>query len=72
MGTPVTGSLERSGQPRYGVRADRAGFCVFDLWTGEAAVIAMVPQTGLSREDADHTADLLNRRARGGERHLRQ
>ncbi|WP_334163737.1 hypothetical protein [Phenylobacterium sp.] len=53
---------------RYHVRPDREGFTVYDLWTGEAAVIAMTPQTGLSREDADHTADLLNLRARRGER----
>ncbi|HVI31046.1 hypothetical protein [Phenylobacterium sp.] len=53
---------------RYRIRPDREGFTVYDLWTGEAAVIAMAPQTGLSREDADHTAALLNLRARRGER----
>lgn len=57
---------------RYHVRPDREGFTVYDVWTGEAAVIAMTPQTGLSREDADHTADLLNLRARRGERTLFQ
>lgn len=53
---------------RFQVRPDRAGFSVYDVWTGEAAIIAMTPQTGLSREDADHTAELLNARARQGER----
>jgi len=62
----------RADLPRYAVRPDRVGFSVFDLWTGEAAVLAMVPQTGLSPEDAEHTADLLNRRARGGDRGLMQ
>lgn len=52
---------------RYLVRPDREGFSVYDVWTGEAAVIAMTPQTGLSREDADHTAILLNTRARQGD-----
>jgi len=60
--------LQTLGQPvwlrhggvmnRYLTRPDRDGFSVFDLWTEEAAVIAMVPQTGLSQEDADHTAQL--------------
>lgn len=57
---------------RYDVRPDREGFTVYDVWTGEAAVIAMTPQTGLPREDADETAALLNLRARRGERALFQ
>jgi hypothetical protein len=48
---------------RYTTRPDRDGFSVFDLWTGEVAVVAMTPQSRLSREDAEHTAELLNRRA---------
>ena len=57
---------------RFTIRPDREGFCVYDIWTGEVAVIAMTPQDGLSREDAEHTAQLLNRRARGGDRMLMQ
>jgi hypothetical protein len=57
---------------RFATRPDREGFSVFDLWTGETAVIAMLPQTGLSDEDARHTAGLLNRRAMGGDRSLPQ
>ncbi len=57
---------------RFGVRRDRTGWSVFEVWTGEPAVIALVPQTGLSEEDAQHTAELLNRRARGGDRSMRQ
>ena len=53
---------------RFAIRPDTEGFSVFDIWTGEAAVIAMTPQTGLSEEDAQHTAALLNRRARDGDR----
>ena len=56
--------------PRYVIRPDRESFSVCDSWTGQAAVIAMTPQTGLSREDAEHTADLLNKRAEQGERVL--
>ena len=57
---------------RFTVRPDRAGWTVYDVWTGEPAVIAMVPQTGLSEADAAHTADLLSRHAQGGHRSLRQ
>lgn len=53
-------------------RPDRDGFSVYDVWTGEVAVIAMTPQSGLSQEDAEHTAVLLNRRATQGERKLHQ
>jgi hypothetical protein len=57
---------------RYTTRPDRDGFSVYDAWTGEVAVIAMTPQSGLSQEDAEHTADLLNRRAGQGERKVYQ
>ena len=57
---------------RFVIRPDRSGFSVCDLWTGEPAVIAMTPQTGLSEEDAEHTAALLNRRASGGDREILQ
>ncbi len=53
---------------RFCVRPDPSGFSVFDLWTGEIVVIAMTPQDGLSQEDAEHTAAMLNRRADAGER----
>jgi len=48
---------------RFGIRPDPRGFSVYDLWTGETVVIAMTPQDGLSREDAEHTARMLNQRA---------
>jgi hypothetical protein len=57
---------------RYTTRPDRDGFSVYDARTGEVAVIAMTPQRGLSREDAQHTAELLNRRAQEGEREALQ
>ena len=57
---------------RFTIRADRHGFSVYDIWTGEVAVIAMTPQDGLSREDAEHTAELLNRQARSGDQLLLQ
>ena len=56
---------------RFQVRRDRTGWTVYEVWTGEPAVIAMDPQTGLSEADAAHTAGLLNRRAQGGDRALR-
>lgn len=57
---------------RYITRPDRDGFSVCDVWTGEIAVIAMTPQSGLSREDAEHTATLLNHRSGQGERKVYQ
>jgi len=57
---------------RFGVRPDSQGYSVFDIWTGEPAVIAMTPQSGLSEEDAQHTAELLNRRSSGADRQVLQ
>lgn len=57
---------------RYAIRPDPEGFSVYDVWTGETAVIAMTPQSGLSEVDARHTAALLNRRAAGGDRNVLQ
>lgn len=42
------------------IRPDAEGFTIQDIWTGQAAVVAMTPQTGMSRADAEHTASLLN------------
>ena len=57
---------------RFRIRPDRAGWTVFDVWTGEPSVIAMRPQTSLTEAEAEHTAELLNRRARSGDRSMRQ
>lgn len=57
---------------RYQIRRGPNGYGVIDVWTGETAVIALTPQDALSREDAEHTAELLNQRARRGERSLLQ
>lgn len=63
---------ERKAFDRFVVRPDSEGYSVVDIWTGEAAVIAMTPQTGISQPDAQHTARLLNRRAAGGDRSVPQ
>ncbi len=57
---------------RFATRPDPEGFSVYDVWTGQTVVIAQAAQDGLSREDADHTAAMLNRRARGGDRDVPQ
>ena len=57
---------------RFAVRPDAAGWTVFELWTGNPAVIATVPQTGLSEDDARHTAALLNAQARRGDSSMRR
>jgi hypothetical protein len=56
---------------RYGVRPDPKGFTVFVRWTGQAAVVGGVPQTGLSEADAQHTAKVLNADARRGDSSMR-
>lgn len=63
---------ERRRRERYVVRPAAGRFRVADIWTGETAVIAMTPQDDLSEADARHTADLLNRRAAGGDREVLQ
>lgn len=57
---------------RYDIRADSEGWTVFDLFTGEPVVIAMVPQTGLNIQDADQLAELLDHPAMMKDRALRQ
>jgi hypothetical protein len=57
---------------RFTIRRDSAGWSIYERFTGEVAVIALTPQTGLSEDDAKHTAELLNTRARQGDRSLRQ
>lgn len=57
---------------RFILRPDRHGFTVQDVLTGQPAVIASTPQTGLSRADATHTADLLNSRVTEDERSVPQ
>lgn len=46
--------------PRYVIRPDAEGFTIQDIWTGQAAVVAMTPQARLTHADAEHTASLLN------------
>lgn len=71
--TPVaTPQMCQSMNGHFAIRPDPVGFTIFDIWTGEVAVIAMTAQTGLSREDAERTAELLNRRARQGDRTVMQ
>jgi hypothetical protein len=64
--------VEESKTNRFALRPDRRGWTVYEVWTSEPAVIAPVPQTGLSELDAQPTADLLNRRVRAGDRSMRQ
>lgn len=45
---------------RFDIRPDREGWTVYDLWTGEAVVIALVPQTGMPEQDAKELADMIN------------
>ena len=57
---------------RFVVRPETERFKVIDIWTGETAIIAMTAQAGMSEDDALHTARLLNRRAKGGDRSVPQ
>jgi hypothetical protein len=62
----------RKAVDRFVVRPETDRFKVVDIWTGETAVIAMTAQDDMSEQDALHTARLLNRRARGGDRSILQ
>ena len=57
---------------RYALRPDAAGWTVYVIWTGEAAVMGGVAQKGLSEADAQHTAGLLNAQARRGDSSMRK
>lgn len=57
---------------RYCVRENRTAHEVFDAWTGEVVVIALVPQDDLDIASAQDLAAMLNRRASQGDRTLRQ
>jgi hypothetical protein len=48
--------------PRFAIRPDAQGFSVYDVSTGETVMFANTPQQGLTREDAEHTAAMLNQR----------
>jgi hypothetical protein len=50
-------------EPRYVIRPDPDGYSVRDLLTGQPAILAATPQKGLSQQDAEHTAELLNQSA---------
>ena len=57
---------------RYAIRKNGAGWTVYEVWTGEPAIVGMLPQTGLSVDDAKHTANLLNRHAQTGDSSMRK
>jgi len=46
---------------RYDIRPDPDGWTVYDTVTGMPAAVNDATQIGLSLEDADDLADLLNR-----------
>ncbi|PZQ55193.1 MAG: hypothetical protein DI570_22360 [Phenylobacterium zucineum] len=70
----VWDALEAGRSPvhRFVVRPETERYKVIDIWTGQTAVIAMTAQDDMTEEDALHTARLLNRRARGGDRSVPQ
>jgi len=51
---------------RFVVEPDPGGFSVIDVWTGEPADFANRSQAGISEDDADAIAEILNRRALSG------
>ena len=57
---------------RYAVRPDPHGFTVFVVYTGEPAVMAGQPQTGLSEADARHTAEVMNKQSKLGDSSMRR
>ena len=57
---------------RFAMRPDAKGWTVYVMWTGDPAVVASVPQTGLSEDDARHILDVLNKQARLGDSSMRK
>ncbi len=57
---------------RYDNREDEDGWTVFDRFTGQPAVIAQVPQTGLDIQYADELAEVLDHKAFADHRALWQ
>ena len=53
---------------RYDLRNDPEGWTVFDIWTGQAVVIARSSQTSLSLRDARELKGMLNDQVRRGNR----
>lgn len=63
--------LDERQADRYRIRPDGKGWIVYEVWSGEPALIASNAQVGLSEDDARHTAGLLNRQARRGDSSMR-
>jgi len=57
---------------RYAVRPDSGGWTVYEVWSGNPALVAARPQVGLSEADALHTAALLNKQSRRGDSSMRR
>ena len=64
LGAARSGPHDRPMSDRYAIRPDPQGFRIFDRMTGETVVLALTAQDGLSEQDAQHTADRPNRRAK--------
>jgi hypothetical protein len=45
---------------RYDLRADKAGWTVYDVVTDRPVILDDIPLTGISFEDADTLVNLLN------------
>jgi hypothetical protein len=57
---------------RFALRADGPGWTVYEVWSGNPAVVAGLAQTRLSEDDAKHMAGLLNAQARRGDSSMRR
>lgn len=57
---------------RYDVRKDSTGWTIYDVFTGEVAVVRMDPQTGMTEWDARYLQRILNHQGFKNYRKLRQ
>jgi hypothetical protein len=46
---------------RFAIKSDRSGYAVYDSLTGLPAMIGTAPQDGLTLDEAEMTAEILNR-----------
>ena len=57
---------------QYDIRRDRAGWTVFDRWTGMTVILDWAEKSGMSYPEAKVLAAALNRRGSAGDRSILQ
>jgi hypothetical protein len=72
MAQSCTAMADERKKDRYVLRFDGSAWTVYEVWSGKPVVVAGVPQTRLSEDDAKHMAALLNTRSHQGDSSMRR